>query len=1578
MALTVALSSLSPYLQDKLKGCVDKNGNVDGIFLERLLTEPTLPYVYREEINGLLNGNQNWGRYDGFESQTSKPNNEPEPVKKEEVKTAKENTEAKKENSKNRNKISQEKQSERDPYEYYSDSTILFNALGNACKNVGKGIAGLIYFAIGGYLGGCAKKTEIIEIVTPEPNKSTVNIIMNFNLSSLITFFNDKTTEIEDKLDSLQVQLDANNLTIMNLVQQFTDYIEYAKQQDNIQNSQISVLQNTLNEIKKVVELFIAQYAADQKEGKEITAKRHQDLINYLSALLTISNINGENLELIIEILKDQGIKLNDIMAALINNGESINKVIDLAKQNGQGIDEVKKEFNNVYAGQEEILAAINNVLDGVKAGNELSANNEKLLLSLIDAVKKLDQNDADLKADLANIMTKLSEAVKEGKAFISEGFAGAVTEISTQISKSDSKNHQRYKKIMEKLNATVDLVSSNITISEKTSETLDKVYAVITGLNGKFDEDLLPLATEILDRINQLASDTQTNHDKEIELLGKILTNHENSSDALQKGIADVLALINSDIEIDKDTQKLINTLFNDLSTQVGLSEVTLLTEIVNVKNAIAGVQSDLAGIVELLKGVDGKLDTLSADLKESITKLTGLMVDEKEISEENNKLIKLILEHVAKCEASDTGKMTLLNAILERVNYSIDQNKELSDNESALIETVLGQTSENNAILKDNQALIIKLFDKIDACKDKNNPEVMEMLDRILARFNDVMSQNEAYHKSEMKVLESILDNIESMNADMREGVSKLLGLIEQDIVIGTENQKLIENFFKTISSGNNVDADLKVMLATILNGINTLIEGQKTLSTDLNDGINKLFSLVQSNKNITEENQNLIMKLFNVISSGGYDDTKLMAIVNDLLAKVNTSIENQAVIQDNQAIFYTNIMNAIAELTELAKDNPEFDCTEILNAIKDVAGKVDTLDANQKTYYENIMQAIANVSAKVETGNAEQKEFYKGVMQGIAQLTEQVDALGVDFAKAIAQLTGLLRDDITLDKENQELIRKLFSSIAALGGSNDDNTVLLGLLKEILDGVNKTVDNTNGIKDDQAKYYTSIMDAINNLTSLMAKYPNNDDFLALMTLVKNLSGKVDTMSADQKAYYTNLMQSIANVTAKVETGNADQKAFYENVMKAIAELSGKVDTATGDMKAYYENLMKAIADVSGKVETGNAEQKAFYEDIMKAIVQIVDQNNALAKDFGEAIAQLTGLLRDDITLDKENQELIRKLFSSIAALGGSNDGNTVLLGLLKEILDGVNKTVNNTDGIKDEQAKYYTSIMDAINNLTSLMAKYPNNDDFSALMELVKKLSGKVDTMSADQKAYYTNLMQSIANVTAKVETGNAEQKAFYENVMKAIAELSGKVDSATGDMKAYYENLMLAIANASGKIDKVDANQQANYEKLMQAIMNLAGKVDKVDENQKAYYKAQADAIAKLSDKLDALGNTANKILEVVNGIATDMPVDMAKIQNALAELKAMVKAQGDKIDNIDANVVAAQTLLLGIAASNEELKEWAVKIYNKIPPACQHKDCNCNAQLTIIIEKLEELSKDPSNEGIKGDLSDILG
>ena len=137
------------------------------------------------------------------------------------------------------------------------------------------------------------------------------------------------------------------------------------------------------------------------------------------------------------------------------------------------------------------------------------------------------------------------------------------------------------------------------------------------------------------------------------------------------------------------------------------------------------------------------------------------------------------------------------------------------------------------------------------------------------------------------------------------------------------------------------------------------------------------------------------------------------------------------------------------------------------------------------------------------------------------------------------------------------------------------------------------------------------------------------------------------------------------------------------------------------------------------------------------------------------------------------------------------------------------------------------------------------------------------------------------------------------------------------------------------------------------------------------------------MAELISKVDQLGGKADSILDAIGNISLDVNVDLSTIERMLADILAQSKANGNVLTSIEGKMNLLAITLEGIKtqlevneADNKAILAKLDQILAKIP-----EKCNCNANLEVIIGKLDKIIENLKNgnnhEGVLDDLDDLF-
>lgn len=406
----------------------------------------------------------------------------------------------------------------------------------------------------------------------------------------------------------------------------------------------------------------------------------------------------------------------------------------------------------------------------------------------------------------------------------------------------------------------------------------------------------------------------------------------------------------------------------------------------------------------------------------------------------------------------------------------------------------------------------------------------------------------------------------------------------------------------------------------------------------------------------------------------------------------------------------------------------------------------------------------------------------------------------------------------------------------------------------------------------------------------------------------------------------------------------------SFMAEFIKAMQDSNNLTQQQLDELNEKLQELI----DLQKQQGVENAEfQKKAYElglEILKQTIINNEHNETINDKLDGLYAQIANIearvKAGQITYEDALKE-IQALLNAI-----QND-----LGDIKEILkDGIN-TIMEYAKASDEKLFSY---------LSDMQTKYENNEMTEA--EYNKKM---LDTIVAYQEAIINILKQNGG-------MSEAEARAYLDKIVSQLGDLNAKLDAVIDILKNISED----VANLSDKYEKysneflelakdADADREEMKAKLDLAnnyLYLLNEKADKHNENLEnlklEFGNITIDQLKEiLGEQSDAWmsfikGQTALLLegMEGLNDLGSLTLEELVQLNKTAMEIKNGINGLDQLAAKIDWNT--AETL--GVAQEIRDL-------------LAQGHECNCEADLKIIIELIQKIVDDPKNEGILDNL-----
>ena len=703
-----------------------------------------------------------------------------------------------------------------------------------------------------------------------------------------------------------------------------------------IENEQKAVI---INDNSKLVEAIIAL----EKEQEETNDKI--EITNAtLKAILEREIANGATLEQILLLCGENNYVLQRLVDAMIENNKlltdldnSIDAGFDNTIENNKKILEVLIELKNSVKVLTEIAADTNtkipddlkgditDIKNAIQAGNMTLSDVMTIVNSLAAKLDKLvneftvaGKTQNEIKAILAEIqntqleeherLTKMIELLKSID-FTTTEINNKLNEIKATIKEFNDK-FQNDTTISDALNKLLALVKSNNDKADVTNQLLNKLLAIYNGNTDTITKD------DIAAIINAIAANSNKIEESN-QLLANIQTqNKEFQAAVLEqlKNLGDIsLDILNKAVELANGNTERFNQLMTMLAKMQNTDE--------SYKTALLNAITQYGD--EAIKTLNQILETNKSD-SEKLKQIVQLLQTMQNQDAEFQKAV------LAKLNELGETSMNIFNKLVEMANGDITRFDQLM--------TMLAKMQDQdekyqNAVLEAVKNLgdtFIAKFDKLIAAAGDNTADLKRIAD-LLVTINDNISK---YGEEGKELGNKILEAIEKYGTSITAQLTQILNVANKDNENGeyirdllnkvltnmdANTQAIIEAMSNIkVDGGGNVDlSGLELMMKELLdlvksgNDVLTSIDGKMDVITltierakdeilakmDSNDAnaqailakLDEFMALSSSNSEAILNKMDTIINILNKIPDYKYDDTALMAKLDDILGAI-----------------------------------------------------------------------------------------------------------------------------------------------------------------------------------------------------------------------------------------------------------------------------------------------------------------------------------------------------------------------------------------------------------------------------------------------------------------------------------------------------------------------------------------------------------------------------------------------------------------------------------------------------------------------------------------------------------------
>ncbi len=578
-----------------------------------------------------------------------------------------------------------------------------------------------------------------------------------------------------------------------------------------------------------------------------------------------------------------------------INNNNNVNISISLADQR-ELIAAFEKGIDELLAKMDELGYKVDEYGDKII---DLLVQNNTYLKGISDELENQGKQQEEIIRILTNInstvdtISSLVEATNENIIINGESVKTQLEAILNAIKNGNVNSMDQVDKYMEQLKAILQTIieqqGNQIEISTDSNMTLDEILEKINNMEGTTSEKLAAML-EILQSIESIGQDINNKLDAIIGKFDEVFNNNTEINAALEK-IEQYLKEHNDKTDV---TNNLLEQLLNQYQNG-GISEEDLQ----KLLDAIAANGDKIDSTNELLS----KIQNQNAEFQKQVLELlanvgtdyTDVLNKILEAAQGNSSKLDAIAQLLAKMQNQDAEFQKNVLNILNNM-----QPGEVADY-TEILNKILEATQGNSSKLDAITQLLAKMQNQ-DAEFQKNilnaidqlGVDITSKLNVILNAINNVSGGDSSNLEA---LLNKVLEKMDSNTAAIIDAISNIKPGEGGNVDLSSL-EKMLSELLDLTSKNNNllesIDGKMDVINLTIERAKEEIIAhlGNGGGNVDVSAILAKLdefMELSNANSEAILTKMDTIINLINNIEDSTYDDTALMAKLDDILAAI-----------------------------------------------------------------------------------------------------------------------------------------------------------------------------------------------------------------------------------------------------------------------------------------------------------------------------------------------------------------------------------------------------------------------------------------------------------------------------------------------------------------------------------------------------------------------------------------------------------------------------------------------------------------------------------------------------------------
>ncbi|NGM70646.1 HAMP domain-containing protein [Natronolimnobius sp. AArcel1] len=333
---------------------------------------------------------------------------------------------------------------------------------------------------------------------------------------------------------------------------------------------------------------------------------------------------------------------------------------------------------------------------------------------------------------------------------------------------------------------------------------------------------------------------------------------------------------------------------------------------------------------------------------------------------------------------------------------------------------------------------------------------------------------------------------------------------------------------------------------------------------------------------------------------------------------------------------------------------------------------------------------------------------------------------------------------------------------------------------------------------------------------------------------------------------------MDPDATDTEAMEDVAAEFNGMLEQLEKTIARLTyfaGEVAEASEQVSSSSETVRTASENVADSVQSisdGAARQNDSLQDVTSELSGL----SQTTREIADASSEVTEIATQTAATSTDGRDAAKEAISGVEAIERESEDAVDEIGHLEGEVAEIDRLIEQIQVVADR-----TNMLALNTNLEAARTSSGSSDDFAAVAEQVKELSGNTKEAAEEVERCLERIREQTEESATAVERTSYEVNATARRVMKAAAALED-IAAYAAETKSGVEEISTATEQQLESTHEV-VSEVSDIATISQETATGADTVAAATEEQTSALNEVTGSMAQLADRANKLSSALDR-------------------------------------------------------------------------------------------------------------------